>query len=94
MRTEQLGHDGMWTSDTRRMTFQTGWKGLSITVVLLVSACATNPVTGNREFAFMSESQEIAIGREADIQIQQAPQMLWLLLLEKQEQRFIDIIVF
>ena len=54
------------------MTFQTGWKGLSIAVVLLVSACATNPVTGNREFAFMSESQEIAIGREADMQIQQA----------------------
>ena len=54
------------------MTISTGWKRLLIAVVFLVSACATNPVTGNREFAFMSESQEIAIGREADMQIQHA----------------------
>lgn len=32
-------------------------------------ACATNPVTGRREFTLLSESQEIAIGREADGQI-------------------------
>ena len=29
-------------------------------------ACATNPVTGNREFVFMSEQQEIALGQQAD----------------------------
>lgn len=32
-------------------------------------ACATNPVTGRHEFTLLSESQEIAIGREADAQI-------------------------
>ena len=30
-----------------------------------VSACATNPVTGERQLALISESQEIAMGREA-----------------------------
>lgn len=32
-------------------------------------SCATNPVTGNKEVALVSESQEIAMGREADPQI-------------------------
>ena len=35
----------------------------------LVAACATNPVTGEREFTLMSESQEIAMGRESDVQV-------------------------
>ncbi|MFQ5600723.1 MAG: peptidase M48, partial [Candidatus Krumholzibacteriia bacterium] len=44
--------------------------GLGALVYLLcVLACATNPVTGRREFSLMSESQEIALGREADPQI-------------------------
>tara|TARA_B100001123_G_scaffold438745_1_gene574202 strand:+ start:29247 stop:30680 length:1434 start_codon:yes stop_codon:yes gene_type:complete len=34
-------------------------------------SCAVNPVTGNRELAFMSEFQEISIGAEADIQIKE-----------------------
>jgi predicted Zn-dependent protease len=38
-------------------------------LLLVVPACATNPVTGKREFNLMSESQEIAIGREADPQV-------------------------
>lgn len=33
------------------------------------TACATNPVTGSRELAFMSEAREIEMGREADAQI-------------------------
>lgn len=37
----------------------------------IAGACAMNPVTGNRELALMSESQEIAIGRENDVQIEQ-----------------------
>ena len=37
--------------------------GLFVFVVSLV-ACATNPVTGNREFVTMSQAQEIGIGRE------------------------------
>jgi predicted Zn-dependent protease len=38
-------------------------------LVALVAACATNPVTGEREFTLMSESQEIAMGRESDAQV-------------------------
>lgn len=34
-----------------------------------MAGCATNPVTGNREFVTISEAQEIAIGREADAKI-------------------------
>ncbi len=35
-------------------------------IVLLLAACATNPVTGRREISLVSESQEIAMGQEAD----------------------------
>ena len=34
-----------------------------------VAACATNPVTGEREFTLMTEAQEIAMGRESDAQV-------------------------
>jgi len=37
----------------------------------LVVACATNPVTGRRELAFMSEAQEIGIAEESDPQIKE-----------------------
>jgi predicted Zn-dependent protease len=43
----------------------------SLIVLSLVAACATNPVTGRRELSFMSEAQEISIGRESDPQIKQ-----------------------
>ena len=36
---------------------------------VFVTACATNPVTGQRQFVLMSEAQEIGIGRESDPQI-------------------------
>ena len=35
----------------------------------LAAACATNPVTGDREFVAISEAQELSIGREADVEI-------------------------
>jgi predicted Zn-dependent protease len=38
-------------------------------LLALAAACATNPVTGEREFTLMSESQEIAMGRESDVQV-------------------------
>jgi predicted Zn-dependent protease len=38
-------------------------------LVVVAAACATNPVTGQREFTLMSESQEIAMGRESDAQV-------------------------
>jgi predicted Zn-dependent protease len=37
--------------------------------LLVFVACATNPVTGKREFMLLSESQEISMGRAADPQI-------------------------
>ncbi len=40
-----------------------------VVLLVLVAACATNPVTGRREFSFMSEAQEIAIAQESDPQI-------------------------
>ena len=41
----------------------------ALVVALLVSACAINPATGDRELMMVSESQEIAMGREYDPQI-------------------------
>jgi predicted Zn-dependent protease len=38
---------------------------------LWTAACATNPVTGKREFVFMSEPQEITLGQQADAEIRQ-----------------------
>ena len=40
-----------------------------VVLIALVVACATNPVTGRREFSFMSEAQEISIAQESDPQI-------------------------
>ena len=40
-----------------------------IPALLVVAACATNPATGKRQVALISEEQEIAMGREADQQI-------------------------
>ena len=42
---------------------------ISGTLLIAVISCATNPVTGRREFTLMSEAQEIALGRESDPQI-------------------------
>ena len=39
--------------------------------LLVLAACATNPATGKRQIALISEEQEIAMGREADQQVQQ-----------------------
>ncbi|WP_018478681.1 M48 family metalloprotease [Pontibacter roseus] len=36
---------------------------------LIASSCSTNPVTGKKDVAFISENQEIAMGQEADPQI-------------------------
>ncbi len=42
-----------------------------ILLLALAAACATNPVTGRREFNLMSEAQEISLGQESDPQIKQ-----------------------
>lgn len=43
----------------------------AVAIAGAATACATNPVTGRREFSLMSESQEIAVGKESDPQIRQ-----------------------
>ncbi|MGQ0813276.1 MAG: M48 family metalloprotease [Gemmatimonadota bacterium] len=45
---------------------------LAIAVAASLAACATNPVTGRRELALISESQEIAIGQEYAQQVEQS----------------------
>ena len=37
--------------------------------LLLFNNCSRNPVTGKRQFLLMSESQELALGKESDPQI-------------------------
>ena len=44
---------------------------IALLAAVMVTACATNPVTGKRELSFMSEEQEINIGRELDAQVRQ-----------------------
>jgi predicted Zn-dependent protease len=43
--------------------------GAAAVAALLAAACAVNPVTGRRQIALVTESQEIAMGAEADPQI-------------------------
>lgn len=43
----------------------------SLIIISIIVNCAVNPVTGKREFMLISESQEIAMGREYDPQITQ-----------------------
>jgi predicted Zn-dependent protease len=38
--------------------------------ILLFNNCSRNPVTGKREFLLMSESQELALGKESDPQVE------------------------
>lgn len=38
-------------------------------VLLIVSACATNPVTGKKDFMLMSKAQEVAMGQQSDPEI-------------------------
>ncbi len=39
--------------------------------LVLAAACATNPVTGDREISLMTEGRELSIGRDADEQIRE-----------------------
>lgn len=42
---------------------------LIVIVALLLGGCATNPVSGEKDFVMMSESQEIALGRTSDAEV-------------------------
>ncbi|MDH4044503.1 MAG: peptidase M48, partial [Gemmatimonadota bacterium] len=40
-----------------------------LTVVVALTACAVNPATGKKEFMLVSESQELAMGKQYDQQL-------------------------
>lgn len=42
---------------------------LIASTALMLGGCATNPVSGGKDFVMMSESQEIALGRTSDIEV-------------------------
>src|SRR5437867_404259 len=42
---------------------------LSIALAVTVTACATNPATGKRQFSLMSEEQEIAAGQQNNVEV-------------------------
>jgi predicted Zn-dependent protease len=42
---------------------------LAVCLILFAAGCAMNPVTGRKQLVLMSESQELAMGKEADPQI-------------------------
>ena len=42
---------------------------LAVIVLVVSVACATNPVSGKKEFSLMSEAEELAIGQQADAEI-------------------------
>ena len=37
---------------------------LGLTLIGLLTSCATNPVTGKQDFMMISEEQEIALGKQ------------------------------
>jgi len=39
---------------------------LNVSFLLFITSCSRNPVTGKREFSLMSESQELAMGKQYD----------------------------
>jgi predicted Zn-dependent protease len=58
----------------RQMAFRKSWATRSMMAVLgigLISGCATNPVTGKREFTLVSEGQEIQMGKGAAEEVAQ-----------------------
>lgn len=55
----------------RTTTWRQGAASGLMVVLLALAGCSTNPATGKRQLAFIGEQQEIAMGREADQQIQQ-----------------------
>ncbi|HXW06323.1 MAG TPA: M48 family metalloprotease [Vicinamibacterales bacterium] len=54
-----------------RATTKTWFLPGSCLCLILLAGCATNPVTGEREFSLMSEEQEIQLGREMDVQVRE-----------------------
>jgi len=57
------------------MMIMRSWLSVLLAFTLL-SGCATNPVSGKRDFVMMSEAQELALGQQASAQIAQQMPML------------------
>lgn len=53
------------------MSIAAKWMAAVVTLVLAMSACATNPVTGRRQLALLSEGQEVAMGQSAAAEVRQ-----------------------
>ena len=53
----------------RKRTFRYFGLGFLAIVLAITISCATNPVTGDREFMLVSEQQEISMGKEYDPQV-------------------------
>src|SRR5262245_18418990 len=43
---------------------------VAVVLAAILAACATNPVTGRRQLALISESQEISMGREGSQEVE------------------------
>ena len=56
---------------TRRAPLALALLLATLSGLVTVTGCATNPATGRREISLMSEAQEIALGRESDAQIRE-----------------------
>src|SRR5687767_4216224 len=48
-----------------RLRILSAFQSVLLVFALFLAGCAVNPVTGNRELALVSESQEIAMGQQA-----------------------------
>lgn len=48
---------------------------LIVGLFLSLTGCANNPVTGQNDFVMMSESQEMAIGRQSDVEVKKQYQV-------------------
>ena len=58
-----------------------------LSVFLMLQGCAVNPVTGKQDFVMMSESQELAMGSQANAQINQQMSMVESAALQSYVQR-------
>jgi predicted Zn-dependent protease len=52
-----------------RLSIRTFFSVIILVTALILPSCATNPVTGERELMLMTESQEIAMGADYDLQV-------------------------
>src|SRR5215203_4845517 len=57
--------------DPMNTTWRRGASAGCLAALLVLASCSTNPATGKSQVALISEQQEIAMGKEADTQIQQ-----------------------